>query len=87
MVRNDYPLNLLLRYMYCPGDYLGTETRRKLITKASWGKRSITCWNNMPASQRAEQRLKIFKKSLCQWTLDHVARDAGESVDSINDDN
>ena len=79
MVRNDYPLNLLLIYTYWPGDCLSTETIRKLITKASGGQRSLTLWNNMPSSLRAEQNLKRFKKSLCQWMLDNVARDAGES--------
>ena len=58
MIRNDHPLNILLMFMYWPGDYLSTEPKMKLITKASCGQRSVLWWITMPPYLRVEQNFR-----------------------------
>ena len=87
MVQNDYPLNLLHRYTYWPGDPLGTEARNKLITQVSWCRRSVVWWNSMPDSLRAELNLKRFKKYLHQWTLENTTMFIGDRGGDKNDNN
>ena len=87
MVRNDYPLNLLHRYMYWPDDTLSTEVRTRMITQISWGQRSVTWWNSLPGWLRVEQNPSRFNKSLCQWMLNNIAMFVGGEGGDNNNDN
>ena len=85
MLRGNYPLNMMLRIAYWPGDLLSTLIRR--ITRASWSQRSVLCWNSMPPQLRAEQNLKQFKKILLQWTLNSIEHEVSNDSENKNEDN
>ena len=87
MICNDYPLNLLHRYVYHPqDDTLSMDERTLITTNDSWGQRSVKWWNQLPYSLRIEQNPRKFKKSLCLWTMENIEMFASKDEGDGNDD-